>query len=582
MVGQTVGASASDIRTFTWDGEPHEPRDFPSRQALQGDRVANLKWKMVRPGGAEVYLEGSASPVETDDGTRIGAVIAYRDVTERKLADEVRDRLAAIVESSDDAIVGKTLDGIITSWNRGAERLYGYCPDEVLGKPVELLVPRGAHGEALQILQRVAAGEQTEHLETVRQRKDGQLIEVSLTVSPIRDPAGRVTGASAITRDITEQRRSQRIVERQAALLDLSYDAILVREFATDMITFWSRGAQEMYGFAAGEALGLISHDLLQTVHPVPVAEAKEALLRAGRWEGELVHTTCSGTRVVVMSRWVLQWQDGRPAAILETNTDISERKRAEEGLRRLSAELEQRVAERTIQLESANRELEAFAYSVSHDLRAPLRSMDGFSQVVLDRYADTLDERGTRYLNHIRDAAQEMGQLIDALLQLSRVTRSDIRPEAVDLSTMARSIEVQFREADPDREVTVSIESGLNTTGDIRLLRVMLENLLSNAWKYSRKNQSATIEFGALPDNDLRTYFIRDDGAGFDMTYAGKLFTPFQRLHTAGEFEGIGVGLATVQRIIGLHGGRIWVDSSVGQGATFYFTLQPGKKGSE
>jgi light-regulated signal transduction histidine kinase (bacteriophytochrome) len=207
---------------------------------------------------------------------------------------------------------------------------------------------------------------------------------------------------------------------------------------------------------------------------------------------------------------------------------------------------------------------------------------MDGFSQVVLDRYAGALDERGTRYLNHIRNAAQEMGQLIDALLQLSRVTRTDMRLEEVDLSTMARSIEVQLREADPDRDVTVSIDDGLHATGDIRLLRVMLENLLSNSWKYTGKNQRAHIEIGALPDSDLPTYFIRDDGSGFDMAYSGKLFTPFQRLHATNEFEGIGVGLATVQRIIGLHGGRIWVDSAVGQGATFYFTLQPAKKGNE
>ena len=440
LASQTVETAVKTIRTFTWDGRPHTPSDRPSRRALRGETVIDLQWMVILPDGAEVYLQGSASPFEAQDGTRIGAVVAFRDVTERRRADEARGRLAAIVESSGDAIVGKTLDGIITSWNRGAERLYGYSSAEVLGKSVSLLAPPDRSDEISEILKRVTTGERVERLETVRRRKDGQMLDVSLTVSPILDGAGAITGASAIARDITESKRSRHVAERQAALLDLSHDAIFVRDFGTDTIQFWNRGAQRLYGFSPAEAIGVVSHDLLQTAHSIPLSEARQQLLRTGYFELELTHTKRDGTTAVVMSRWAVQWEDGQPVAILETNTDITERKRTDEELRRLSAELEQRVVERTIELESANKELESFAYSVSHDLRSPLRSMDGFSQVLVERYADQFDAPGTRYLNHIRDASQEMGQLIDALLQLSRVTRTEMARASVDMS-VARAL---------------------------------------------------------------------------------------------------------------------------------------------
>lgn len=579
--GKTVGTSVTQIPIFTWDGVAFHPDEVPSRRALRGETVNDLDWTVRLPGGRVVFCQGSASPVDADDGTRIGAVIAFRDVTERKQADEAQARLAAIVESSHDAIVGKTLEGIITSWNTGAQHVYGYEPAEVLGRSVDLLVPPGRPNEIPGILERVAQGERVEQLETVRQRQDGQIIDVSLTVSPVWDRAGRITGASAIARDITEQRRSQHVVERQAALLDLSHDAIFVRAFETDIIQFWNRGAQELYGFAAGEAIGAVSHDLLHTVHAIPLDEAKEILVRTGHWEGELIHTKHDDTRTVVMSRWAVQWEDGRPSAILETNTDIAKRKQVEEELRRLSAELEQRVVERTIELESVNKELESFAYSVSHDLRAPLRSMDGFSQVLVERYADQLDERGTRYLTHIRDAAQEMGQLIDALLQLSRVTRGEMQRTHVDLSALARAAAAQLRKTEPGRAVTFAIVDGLVATGDAPLLRVLLENLLGNAWKFTRKRPDASIAVEMTQADGIPVYAVRDNGAGFDMTYAAKLFLPFQRLHTAGEFEGTGIGLATVQGIVRRHGGRAWAEGVVGKGATIFFTLQPDSKDS-
>ena len=227
------------------------------------------------------------------------------------------------------------------------------------------------------------------------------------------------------------------------------------------------------------------------------------------------------------------------------------------------------------IQVTQANKELEAFSYSVSHDLRSPLRSIDGFSQVLLEDYADKLDVDGKDHLQRVRSATQRMAQLIDDLLKLARVTRSEIHRRPVDLSAQAREIAEELQKADPERQVKFVIAEEVNVQGDARLLRVVLENLLGNAWKFTRKHPGTrTIEFGATQHDDTRAYFVRDDGAGFDMTYADKLFRAFQRLHTMTEFEGTGIGLATIQRIIHRHGGRVWAKGAVEQGATFYFTL--------
>jgi signal transduction histidine kinase len=259
-----------------------------------------------------------------------------------------------------------------------------------------------------------------------------------------------------------------------------------------------------------------------------------------------------------------------------------------ERDLRGYATELEQRVGDRTRELEernaelrrnaaellAANTELDAFAYSVSHDLRAPLRSIDGFSQVLLEDYEGQLDEAGRDSLRRVRAASQRMGTLIDDLLKLARVTRAEIRTERVDLSAMAQDIVSELQRAAPDRHVDWVIAPALEARGDSRLLRVALENLLRNSWKYSAKQPHAQVEFTSVTGNGDRVFLVRDNGAGFDMQYADKLFGVFQRLHSAAEFEGTGVGLATVRRIIGRHGGRIWAEGAVDRGATFYFTL--------
>jgi PAS domain S-box-containing protein len=250
---------------------------------------------------------------------------------------------------------------------------------------------------------------------------------------------------------------------------------------------------------------------------------------------------------------------------------DITTRKRAEEAVRELNESQQRQAA----QLEAANKELEAFSYSVSHDLRAPLRSIDGFSLALVEDYAGKLDEHARNYLERIRAATQRMAQLIDDLLNLSRISRSDMSRQAVDLSAIANSILAEFRQHEPARLVECIVPDAVVVNGDPRLLQVVLENLLGNAWKFTGKMAHAIIELGVEQhDGDDTTYFVRDDGAGFDMAFAGKLFGPFQRLHTTREFPGTGIGLTTVQRIIHRHGGRVWAEGAEGKGATFSFTL--------
>jgi light-regulated signal transduction histidine kinase (bacteriophytochrome) len=249
---------------------------------------------------------------------------------------------------------------------------------------------------------------------------------------------------------------------------------------------------------------------------------------------------------------------------------DVTQRKRMEEDVQKLNEDLRQRAA----QLEAANKELEAFSYSVSHDLRAPLRSIDGFSHVLLEDYSEQLPDEGRNYLERVRAAAQRMAVLIDDLLNLSRVTRTALQPRFINLSKMAEEILQGLQENQRGRSATISITPDLMVEADPHLMHIVLENLFSNAWKFTSKREKTMIEFGQKAHVKERTFYVRDNGVGFNMDYADKLFGVFQRLHSMSEFPGTGVGLATVQRIISIHGGTIWAESAEGQGTTFYFTL--------
>jgi PAS domain S-box-containing protein len=361
-----------------------------------------------------------------------------------------------------------------------------------------------------------------------------------------------------------EQRREQ------ASLLDQTHDSIFFRDM-NGVISYWNRGAQELYGWSAEEAIGKRSHELLRTVFSAPLADIDEELQRTGVWEGELRHTKADGSQVISASRWSLRRDShGRPVVIMETNNDITERKHAEDEIRRLNQELGRRAAE----LESANKELESFAYSVSHDLRAPLRHVVGFSELLQARASSSVDEKSRHYIQTICGSARRMGHLIDDLLAFSRIGRAETRYMPVDLEQLTRECVAELREDTKGREIVWRIGSLPICQGDRSMLRMVIVNLLSNAIKFTRMRQPAEIEIGCTERDHEIEVFVRDNGAGFDMQYVGKLFGVFQRLHPMEQFEGTGIGLATVQRVIRRHGGTVRAESALDRGATFYFSM--------
>lgn len=350
------------------------------------------------------------------------------------------------------------------------------------------------------------------------------------------------------------------------ALLAASPDALIVAD-VSGRIVLTNVGARTLLGYSEAELEAMSVDELLperlraaHAGHRARFAESPAARPMGsglGLWA-----RARDGTEIPVeISLSPLRTEDG--LWVLAALRDVTAKKRSEEALR-----------EAILEAEAANRELEAFSYSVAHDLRSPLRSMDGFSQALLEDYGAALDDQGRDMLERVRGAAKRMGQLIDDLLGLSRVSRAELRRETVDLTSLAQDVAERLQQAHPGRDVKLSIAPDLRASGDPRLLRIVFENLLGNAWKFSSKRATARIEVGASPVGQEAAFFVRDNGAGFDMSYASKLFGAFQRLHKHSEFEGTGIGLATVQRVIRRHGGKVWAEGAIDAGAVIHFTL--------
>src|SRR6202171_18782 len=390
--------------------------------------------------------------------------------------------------------------------------------------------------------------------------------------------ASLLTGFAAVRRRVERDLGQARddvqieVAERtqQASLLNLTHDPIFVRDMS-DVITYWNRGAQELYGWTDKEAVGRRSQELLQTIFPTPLDDIRAELLRTNRWEGELKKTKADGTQVVVASRWSLRRDEQeRPVAILETNNDITDRKRREEEIQGLNLELGKRSAD----LESINKELEAFAYSISHDLRAPLRHMAGYTELLQKKASSVVDEKSNHYMAMILDSAKRMGNLIDDLLAFSRIGRTETQKTRINLTQLVKEALSEVQEDTEGRNIAWKIGTLPDFYGDRSMLRVVLVNLIANAVKFTRPRPQAESEIGCADGNrDALVVFIKDNGVGFDMKYVGKLFGVFQRLHPSEAFEGTGIGLATVQRIIHRHGGKVWAEGAVDGGATFYFS---------
>jgi len=390
----------------------------------------------------------------------IGTINMLIDITDRKQSERAMAHLAAIVMSSEDAIISKNLQGFVTSWNGAAERLFGYTAEEMIGQPVERLIPADRHDEEPDILERIRRGQSIEHYETIRKKKDGTELPVSLTVSPLTDLHGKVIGASKIVRNITEQKLVEEALRERDRALTTVNDAL-----------------------------------------------KKQA-----------------------------------------------------------------------VALAQANKELEGFSYSVSHDLRAPLRTIDAFSRIVEEDYGPRLDDEGRRSLTIVRKAVAQAGELIDDLLEFSRLGRQGMTFRVVKMADLAREVADDLRIMQEGRQVDLTIGDLPSCQGDRRFLKLVWINLLTNAFKYTKIRKETRIEVGWMADDasvESVIYYVKDNGIGFNMAYAHKLFGVFQRLHRKEEFDGTGVGLAVVQRIVQRHDGRVWAEGKVDEGATFFVSLR-------
>jgi PAS domain S-box-containing protein len=745
------------------DPRDRQKMEAAQRRALAGTETLDIEHRINLLDGTVKMVRQLGEVIRDAEGKPLRLMGTVLDITDRKKAEEAQLRLAAIVNSSDDAIIGKTLDGIITSWNPGAEKTFGYTSQEAIGQPMLMTFPPERVNEEKELLEKIGRGETVTHFETVRVRKDGRRIDVSVTLSPIINREGKIIGASKIARDITIRKQHELEIERLGRLysaLSFVNQAIVHSTSRQELFQKVCQGLVEKGGFrmawigwhdppsqtlvpaaACGdgddylkmihvptgngpEARGplaasfrehriSISNDLLndsaalpwraqleqrgyRSVAALPIylegevcgtlavyateigffqnketalleeaakdlsfgldnfvreqqrQEAQAALSKSeaslasaqsraqlGNWEIDLrthavswsaemfrlfgrepslgepsfaevvkiIHPDDRSSfekihhqsiterrshtqhfRVIIPGR-EFRWIEGRGEVTLDdsgeslrligTAQDITERKRAEEEIRSLNATLERRVSERISELEAANKELEAFSYSISHDLRSPLRAINGFAGRVINDFGGSLPEEGKRCLERIRLGGQRMGNLIDDLLAFSRVSRQLMSRTAVNNLKLIQSTLEDLKSQMEGRRIEIKIGNVPPSSGDLSLLRQVWMNLLSNAIKYSRGRAPALIEIGCKAEDGKQVYFVRDNGAGFNMKYANKLFGVFQRLHRASEFDGTGVGLAIVQRIIHRHGGRIWASAEKDHGATFFFTLE-------
>jgi PAS domain S-box-containing protein len=561
------------------------------QRTLEKGKITHLEYTALKADGSEFPAEVSAVVVRDVSGNAVGIIGSLRDITERKLADdamrESEERYRFLAENVTDVIWTMDMNLQFTYISPSITRQRGYSVEEAMTQSMEESLTPASLETATKVLLEGLAAEKMEPKDLSRTWtvelelycKDGSTTWVEMGTTFLRDADGQPVGILGIGRDITERKQVEDELRRSErhfrALIENALDAIVVvNPDAT--IRYESPSMERLLGRKTEDRIGKNS---LEFCHPDDIPNIMELFIELLENRVPMVHTEI---RLRYKNR---RWRDfeivgtnliDNPAVggLVLNLRDITERKQAEEKIYRLNKELEQRVDERTRQLKATNKELEAFAYSVSHDLRAPLRSIDGFSQMLLEDYADRLDSEGKDYIRRVRSGSQRMARLIDDLLNLSRVTRGEMRSETIDLSDLVETIAVELKQSQPERDVELIIAPNLMARGDRRLMKVVLDNLLGNAWKFSRKRRRTRIEFGYAETNGHQAYFVRDNGVGFDMAYAGKLFGAFQRLHSQNEFDGTGIGLATVQRIIHRHGGNIWAESTVGKGATFYFTL--------
>lgn len=598
------------------DGTPMPHDECPMAIALKEGRIVRgVEAIIERPDGTRRWFIPYPTPLRDSEGKVVGGINMLVDITERKQAERATAHLAAIVESSDDAIISKDLNGIITSWNEGAERLFGYTAEEAIGRPVTLLVPPDRQKEEQKILELLRRGERVEHFETVRVRKDGSLLEISLTVSPLRDSAGRITGASKIARDITERKRTEEALraseEHFRALFELGPIAVyscdtsgVIQQFNRRAAELWGRAP--MHGDTDERFCGsykLFRPDGSFMPHQqCPMAEVVTGKISAVH-DAEVLIERPDGSRViVVVNIRPLRNKKGEITGAINCFYDITERKASDRLLRLAQAQLADRaaqlealVAERTARLQETVGELEHFSYSITHDMRAPLRAMQGFCGMLLEDEGERLTPKSTDYLRRVMEAAVRMDALIRDSLQYAKVVREKIPLACVEPASVLRGILESYPNLQPSRVQIQIVEPLPAVIANVAGLGQCFANLLSNSLKFVKPGTVPRVRIWAETRSsplfacggekaaalDSRQSAVRlwfeDNGIGIPQEYQERVFDMFQQLEKS--YEGTGIGLALVRKTAERMNGKAGVESEPGKGSRFWleFKKAPG-----
>jgi PAS domain S-box-containing protein len=544
-----------------------------------------IEYRMRHENGHYLWVRDRGLATRSEKGKVLRFSGSITDITERKRAEQAARALAAEKQALLDDVpvaIVYVREGCIADCNRRCEEIFGYRREELIGRTIGRFFHQGNDLDGL--LKSAATSAPAPHAqESTLLRHDGSALHAYISVRQLTSEIQTDNETIWIFSDDTARRRAL-----DAARREEHFSAALVRSLpgafflldASGALRRWNENLQAITGIAASDLMGKPALDLFPAEsHNALRRQARRALTqRDASFEAELL-TAEGARRAHAFSLYRIDL-DGLPH-LLGTGLDIRVQKEAERSVVAANQQLEIRVRERTAELTTAMRELESFSYSVSHDLAAPLRGIDGFSRMIEEDYADQLDDRGRDYLQRIRAATQRMHRLIDDLLGLARITRNEMKRQNIEVSALARDIAAELTRAEPDRRAEFLIQPSMRVYADANLLRIAIDNLLRNAWKFTGRHEYARIQIGSLQRDREIVYFVKDDGAGFDMRYASKLFGPFQRLHSAGEFTGSGIGLAIVHRIVQRHGGRIWAEAEVERGACFYFTLDSVSGGS-
>ncbi len=523
------------------------------------------------------YFDNYVTPYINSNGRTSGVIGVALDITDRKLIEKDFRLKSAALQAAANAIVITDIAGKIIWGNKAFCKLTGYTTEEVLGKNPREVVKSGKHDKKFyhNMWETILEGK-IWHDEIQNRRKDGSIYFEEMTITPLFDERNNISHFIAIKQDISDRKKSESDIHEYTEDLRRAQSLAHVGSWKLNIAENKIEWTDETYKiFEIPKGRDLTQEDFLSFVHPGDrerVDKAGKELMAGMPYDIE--HRIIAGERV----KWVHELAElernkhGKPIRLLGTVQDITKQKHDEERIHLLNSELEDRISYRTQQLLEANHEMEAFSYSVSHDLRAPLRSINGFSNILLEETSNKLsdDEKGT--LNNVIRSANRMGQLIDDLLSFSRMSRSNIKSNNVNMHELVNEISNELTSAEKERKIEINIQPLISCKADYNLLRQVWINLISNSLKYSRAKEITRIEIGSKEENGELVYFIKDNGVGFDMKYSDKLFGVFQRLHSLKEFEGTGIGLALCKRIITRHNGRIWAEAKPDLGATFYF----------